>query len=115
MYDHFKYLEHDDDPDKQREIIKAHKDSSVYEIITQLDNARANPVEDKETQSAIVVAFKRLIAKKLDFFDNDHAHYLVDTLPGYIDQLQEELKELERIFKIHRHKKDPSYSEKPSC
>lgn len=114
MYDHWKYLEHDDDPEAQEKIRKSFKKAGILELLNELDHTENNPVEDKETQRAKITAFKRLIAIKLGFFDIDHAHYLVDTLPGCVEENERSIKKLENIFKSHRHNTDKHYSEKPS-
>jgi len=109
-----KYLEYDDDPETQKKIQKNFKSAGILELLNELDNAENNPVEDKETQSATIIAFKRLIAIKLDLFDNEHGHLLVDTLPGYVEENERNIEKLEKKFMAHRHNTDKHYSEKPS-
>lgn len=111
---HWDNIEYEDDPEAQAKIRKSFKTAGILELLNELDNAENNPVEDKETQSAIITAFKRLIAIKLNLFDQDHADYLIDTLPGHIEANEKSIKELEQTFKSHRHATDKLYSEKPA-
>lgn len=113
-FDPWKYLEFEDYPDIQNKIRKQFKTAGILELLNELDHADENPIEEKEKQTATITALKRLIAIKLDLFDNEHGHFLVDTLPGYIEKNEETVKELEQTFKTHRHATDKLYSEKPS-
>jgi len=113
-YDHWDSLEYEDDPDAQRKIRDEYKDAGILKLLEKLDHHTEKPDPDKQTQNAIILAFKRLIAIKLDFFDNDHADYLIDTIPGYIEENNRSINKLEKSFKSHRHATDKLYSEKPS-
>ena len=112
-FDPFKWIEYEDHPEIIEKIRERFKDAGILEMLTELDHMENEPNEDKSVQLTKLKTIKRLIAVKLDLFDNSHAYYLIDTLPGYIEANATEIRKLEKRFKEHRHDKDKSFSSVP--
>ena len=112
-FDSFKWIEHEDHPEIIEKIRERFKDAGILDLLAELDHVTNKPDEEKYMQIIKLTTIKRLISIKLDLFDNEHAEYLIETLPGYIEENDRQIKKLEKRFKEHRHDKDKSFSSVP--
>ena len=113
-FEHFKWAENEENFDIMERIRKQFKTAGILELLKELDHMENEPNENKSIQSTKLTTIKRLIASKLDLFDNEHGYFLIDTLPGYIETNEEDIKKLEKTHKAHRHDKDKSFSSVPT-
>ena len=112
-FGHFKWIEHEDHPEIVEKIRERFKDSGIIDLLTELDHMENEPNLTAEIQEMKLLTIKRLIAIKLDLFDNEHGNFLVDTLPGYVKNNEGQIRKLEKKYLIHRHDKDKSFSGVP--
>ena len=110
QFDHFKFIEHDEHPKEIEKIRIRYRDSGILELLTELDHMENEPNTNPSFQEMKLTTIKRLIAIKLDLFDNDHADYLIDTLPGHIEVNERNLQKLKTAYNEHRHDNDKSFS-----
>ena len=106
----FKWIEHEENPEIIEKIRERFKDSGIIDLLKELDHMENEPNEDKEIQETKLTTIKRLIAIKLDLFDNEHGDYLIDTLPGYIEETERKLQKLKTAYNEHRHDNNKSFS-----
>lgn len=112
-FDPFKWIKHEEFPEIIESIRKTFRTAGILELLNELDHMENEPNENKDVQNTKLTTIKRLIAVKLDLFDNDHADYLIETIPGYIEENERKLRKLEKTHKAHRHDKDRSFSSVP--
>lgn len=112
-FDSFGYPEHEDFPKIIEQIRERFKDAGIMDLLKELDHMENEPNEAKEIQETKLITIKKLIAIKLDLFDNEHGYYLIDTLPGYIERNESLIAKLWLAFKEHRHDKNKSFSSVP--
>ena len=112
-FDSFRWVEHEDFPKIVAEIRERFKDAGILDLLAELDHVTNKPDKEKYIQLTKLTTIKRLISIKLDLFDNEHAEYMIDTLPGYIEANETEIRKLDTKFRKHRHDKDKSFSSVP--
>ena len=112
-FGHFKWIEHEENPEIINKIRKRFKGAGILELLKELDHMENEPNENRDLQATRLSTIKRLIAIKLDLFDNAHGDYLIDTLPGHIEENEGDIKKLEKAYKAHRHDKDKAFSSLP--
>ena len=112
-FGHFQWIEFEEFPEIIEKIRKQFKTAGILELLKELNHMENEPNENKDIQSTKLTTIKRLIASKLDFFDNAHADYLIDTLSGYVEANEEDIKRLEKVHKAHRHDKNKAFTSKP--
>lgn len=112
-FEHFKWIEHEENIEVIERIRKQFKTAGILELLKELDHMENEPNENRDIQSTKLTTIKRLIAIKLDLVDNEHGNYLIDTLPGHIEENEGDIEKLEKAYKAHRHDKDKSFSSVP--
>lgn len=113
-FDSFKLIDYEEHPEIIEKIRKLYRDSGIIELLKELDHMENEPNINERVQETRLKTIKRLIAIKLDLVDNDHADYMIDTLPGYIEHNEKEIKKLEKKYLKHRHDKDKAFSSVPT-
>ena len=109
----FKWIKWAEHPEIIGKIRDRFKEAGILELLAELDHIENEPNLNEEIQAITLKTIRCLIAVKLDLYDNSHAEYLSETLPGYIEENDRQIKKLEKRFKKHRHDKDKSFSSVP--
>ena len=104
LYDVTKFIEDEEiEPDLQ--LLHKMKDYNLAKLIAIYSDTE----DEKEKEIA-----KLLFIRDLGLVDLDRQSCILTDLIGELDRIMKKLDEHIETFKSHRHKKDPSYSEKPT-
>ena len=110
LYDPMKYVEFEDNPDLVTTKYNEYKHQNLFALIEQYAETEEK-TQDEETAITLKV-LNWLIAKKLGLVPKENIEYLIEQILD-ADYVDEKIKNLETIFKNHRHAQDKTYGEKP--
>ncbi len=112
LYDPIRYVEYEDDPTLVKELYVEYSTHSITSLLQMHERATHGDISKSPNADEHVKVINWLIAKKLSLPLKENIETLLDQVAEPED-INNKVKELETLFKNHRHPLDRNYGEKP--